>query len=88
MSEQVAIPIPRLNKRDFELLSRVFEAEIHNRLPAQIGKSKAAKALEERGLIMPLRKTLPGRFPITIDGVVLTEAGRMIYCANCTDDRM
>lgn len=79
----------RLNKRDFELMSRVFEAEIADRLPAQIGKSKAVAALNNRGYIEPMVVTLPGIFPMTVRGWKLTEAGRLIYCQNCTenDDR-
>jgi hypothetical protein len=74
----------KLTKRDFELLQRVFKAEIENRLPAQIGGSKAVALLQERGYIEPLTRTLSGPFPVTIHGWVLTHAGRFIYCQNCT----
>ena len=77
-----------LNKRDFELLGRVFEAEITNHLPAQIGKSKAVTSLNERGYIEPMTITLPGRFPVTVTGWGLTHAGRFTYCLNCTDERV
>jgi hypothetical protein len=73
-----------LKKRDFELLGRVFQAEITNMLPAQIEKSKAVSSLQERGYIAPYTRTLPGRFPITIEGWALTDAGRFTYCLNCT----
>lgn len=76
-----------LNKRDFGLLGRVFEAEILNLLPAQIGQSKAVAALQERGYIVALERTLPGRFPVTMRGWALTEAGRITYCQNCTDPK-
>lgn len=77
-----------LNKRDFELLGRVFEAEIGNRLPAQIGKSKAVGSLHERGYIEPMTIVLPGVSPVTVKGWNLTEAGRFVYCLNCTNDRV
>lgn len=76
-----------LKRRDFELLGRVFDAEIRNLLPAQIGKSKAVAGLHERGYIEPMAVTLPGSFPVTITGWNITEAGRFIYCMNCTDDK-
>lgn len=75
----------KLNKRNFELLGRVFQAEIENQLPAQIGKSKAVTALHDRGYIAPFEITLAGRFPVTVRGWLLTEAGRITYCANCSD---
>jgi hypothetical protein len=74
-----------LSKRDFELLGRVFNAEILNQLPAQIGKSKAVTSLRERGYIAPLEITLPGRFPVRVSGWALTEAGRFTYCLNCSE---
>lgn len=77
----------KLNKRDFQLLGRVFEAEIANRLPAQIGGSKAIASLQDRGYIVALEGTLPGRFPVTLRGWALTEAGRITYCQNCTDPK-
>jgi hypothetical protein len=74
----------RLNKHDFELLGRVFQAWIENRLPAQIGKSKAVLSLQDRGYIEPYTRTLPGRFTVTVSGWALTDAGRLAYCQNCT----
>ena len=73
-----------LTKRDFELLGRIFMAEIQNLLPAQIGGSKAVGSLQERGYIAPYEKTLPGRFPVTVRGWALTDTGRFTYCLNCT----
>lgn len=72
----------RLRKRDFELLGRVFEAEILNQLPAQIGASKAVKSLQERGYIEPCKRTLPGALPVRIEGWALTHVGRFTYCQN------
>lgn len=77
----------KLNKRDFQLLGRVFEAEIYNSLPAQIGKSKAVAALQERGYIARYETILPGRFPVRVNGWALTEAGRFTYCQNCSDPK-
>lgn len=74
-----------LKNRDFELLGRVFEAEITNLLPAQIGKSKAVLSLQERGYVAPYTRTLPGRFPVTVQGWALTDVGRFTYCRNCTE---
>lgn len=36
---KVSVDIPKLNKRDFQLLSQVFEREITGLLPAQIGRA-------------------------------------------------
>lgn len=77
----------RLKKQDFILLARVFRAEIENRLPAQIGKSKAITALHNRGYIEPMTITLGGGLPVIVKGWNLTHAGRFTYCQNCTDER-
>lgn len=77
----------KLSKRDFQLLGRVFEAEILNLLPAQIGKSKGVLSLEERGYVALYEKTFPGRFTVIVRGWALTEAGRITYCQNCTDPK-
>jgi len=69
----------RLNKREFELLGRVFAAEIQNQLPAQIGASKTVVQLAERGYIAPLTKILGSRFPVTVVGWELTQRGRIVY---------
>jgi hypothetical protein len=84
MSSTAAESCEKLNRRDFELLGRVFMAEIQNLLPAQIGKSKAVASLHERGYIEPYTRTLPGALPVTIKGWALTHAGRFTYCQNCT----
>lgn len=77
----------KLNKRDFELLGQVFTAEIQNILPAQIGKSRPVKSLQERGFIEPYERILPRRFPVRVSGWALTEAGRITYCQNCSDPK-
>jgi len=74
-----------LTKRDFELLGRIFMAEIQGRLPAQIGGSKAVSSLQERGYIVPHETALTGFPPVTVKGWALTHAGRFVYCLNCTD---
>jgi hypothetical protein len=74
----------RLTKRDFDLLGRVFAAEIGGSLPAQVGKSRAVASLHERGLIEPMAKIFGrGPLPVTVKGWNLTQRGRIIYCENC-----
>lgn len=85
MSEQNGCE--KLNRRDFELLGQVFTAEIQDILPAQIGKSKSVKSLQERGFIEPYERILPGRFPVRVSGWALTHAGRIAYCQNCSDPK-
>ena len=82
----MSVSIEKLNKRDFELLGHVFDYETRNLLPAQIGKSKAVASLHERGYIQPMTEILPGPFSIRIEGWELTHAGRLTYCANCSDE--
>ena len=76
----------KLSKCDLELLGQVFLREIQGTLPAQIGQSKAVKSLHERGYIVPLTRTLASSSPfaVKVSGWELTEAGRLVYCQNCT----
>lgn len=69
-----------MTKRDAEILGRVFDVELTGRLPAQI-KGKRIVTLCELGYVDPMARTLDGAMPVTVRGWVLTERGRMDYCA-------
>ena len=71
-----------MNKADTKLLGRLFAAEIEDRLPAQI-KSKRLIGLEKEGLVKRMEVTLPGRFPVRLEGWQLTLIGHLIYCSEC-----
>ncbi len=75
-----------INCADFELLGRVFEAEIAGQLLAQI-RNKRLHALAEKGWVEEMTMILPGRFPVRVKGWVLTELGRYTYCASCSSER-
>jgi len=79
----------KLTKREFNLLGQVFAAEIADRLPAQIGKSKLVATLHERELIEPMTRILggSGAFPLRVEGWRLTQRGHVMYCENCTGDK-
>lgn len=81
----------KLTKKDFNLLEKVFENEIDPqmlRLPFQTKskiKTKEYERLEKQGMVEFVSIVLPGRFPVTVKGWVLTHLGRMEYCANCPE---
>lgn len=72
---------------EIRLLEKAFVREIS----AAIGgisdiyqtKNKLAAKLVKDGLLMEAKDTLPGRFPVTIEGYRLTHAGRYLYCSTC-----
>ena len=75
-----------MTKAELKALERVFEAEIHNRLPFQ---SKAAifNRLEAEGYLQPMTRTYGlGLSNMTVKGYGLTHAGRLTYCASCDQD--
>ena len=73
-----------MNKKTFNAVGKVFAAEIENRLPFQ-SKAKIYRDLADRGLLLYVEGIMGGRFPITIKGFILTEAGRYEYCNACKD---
>lgn len=75
--------VPKIRKVHLDLLERVFSAEIEDRLPAQIGQSKAVTWLHKNGYIEPMTVTLGGGLPVRIDGWNFTEKGRVAYCESC-----
>ncbi len=77
-----------MTKADRAILERAFEAEINAALgalpvPLIQTRSKRAAKLADEGLLSVARVTLPGRFPVTITGYALTQAGRLAYCMSC-----
>lgn len=71
-----------MTKKTFELLGRIFAAEVDGRLPYQ-SKSKEYPKLEEDGLCEGVTR----RFgPVIVQGWILTHLGRMAYCQACPDE--
>ena len=68
-------------KSVFNMLERVFAAEVENRLPYQT-KSKLAVEMEEFGYL-ELGSERMG--VVTVSGYHLTHAGRLAYCEECRD---
>lgn len=73
-----------LNKKDFDLLEKIFAEEIGGTLPFQ-SKSKEYKRLEAEGLVL-YDSEIKGhdRFgAIRVSGWYLTHTGRYEYCKAC-----
>lgn len=68
-------------KSVFNLLDRVFGAEVEGRLPYQT-KSKLAKELEEFGYLEFGGEKMG---VVVVSGYYLTQAGRMAYCQACPE---
>lgn len=73
-----------MKKATIKALELIFAAEIESRLPFQ-SRRKIYPQLEGEGLVEKASITLPGRFPVTVEGYVLTHAGRIAYCQSCAD---
>ena len=71
-----------LTKEKFTALGEIFAAEIAGNLPFQ-SKSIIYCKLSSQGLVETSSKVLGVRFPITVSGYILTQAGRYAYCSNC-----
>ena len=73
-----------MNKQSLDMLERAFAAEIDGALNKHLGllqtRSKAAKKLEEDGMLVAVRETLYSTIPVVVCGYRLTERGRMEYC--------
>lgn len=73
-----------MNKESLDLLERAFAAEIDGAMNKHLGllqtRSKAAKKLEEDGMLVAVRETLYSTIPVVVSGYRLTERGRMEYC--------
>lgn len=81
-----------MTKRELEFLEKVFDREIEGALRDFPGvfhsKSKLAADLAERGLLLRVEATM-GRDalgPITVEGWMLSEAGRYAYCSSIAGD--
>jgi hypothetical protein len=77
-----------VNKQELALLEKVFDREIEGTLRGFHGvfqsKSKLAASLAERGLLLRVVATM-GRDAlgaITVEGWMLSEAGRYAYCSS------
>lgn len=73
-----------------EALGKLFAYEVDyafdkSLLPPQLPKAVGA-SLVAAGLAQEVETTLPGRFPVRVDGYVLTDKGHMIYCMECCDE--
>lgn len=72
----------KTKKAHLQILEKVFEAEINDRLPFQ-KKAKVMAEMETLGLVEPMQRVLGGRFPVHLSGWALTHAGRIAYCETC-----
>ena len=68
-------------KSVFNMLEKVFTAEIEGRLPYQ-AKSKLAAEMEEFGYLQSGSEHMG---IVTVSGYYLTHAGRLAYCEECRD---
>lgn len=78
-----------MNKRELELLEKVFGAEIDGMLNKMPGlyqtKSKLAKKLVADGYLVEDREVLGGGIPVIIEGYRLTLLGNLTYCMSCDE---
>lgn len=77
-----------MNKQSLALLERAFHAEVESAVTKQGSgllhtKSKLAQKLVEEGYLEHAQWTLPGRFPVVVEGLSLTHLGRMTYFMSC-----
>lgn len=74
-----------MNKRELAILEKVFEAEIDTGRLTHLfqTKSKIAEKLVDDGMLNKRSHVIGGRFPVTIEGYELTNAGRFMYCDSC-----
>ena len=70
-----------MNKRELQMLERVWIAEIEGRLPLQT-KSKVAEKLTEDGYLIHDATVMGGA---RVEGYWLSHAGRLSYCMSCDD---
>ena len=64
-------------------LEKVFAAEVDGRLPLQ-SQAKIYRDLLAAGLVIDMVRTYgEGWTRLTVIGYGLTDAGRLLYCANC-----
>lgn len=79
-----------MTKRELSLLEKAFTVEVTSAFDGGPGllhtKSRLAVRMAKEGLLRHVKVTLPGRFPVEIEGYVLTHAGRFLYCANAPED--
>lgn len=68
-------------KSVFNMLGKVFLAEIEGRLPYQT-KAKLAAEMEEFGYLRSGSERIGAA---TVSGYYLTHAGRLAYCEECRD---
>lgn len=68
-------------RADYELLGKVFAAEVSGRKIFQVSKqNKRIHSLAESGRVESCALNLGGRFPVRAEGWQLTHKGRIEYC--------
>lgn len=74
-----------MNKREKDMLEKVFVAEIEGRLPFQ-SKSRLAKKLCDDGYLIHDVTSLPADRlgSVKVSGYWLSHKGRLAYCASCS----
>jgi hypothetical protein len=75
-----------VNQREMKLLEKAFIAELEEAAGISVGlmqsKSKLVEQLVQNGYLVKDRKTIGGRFPVTVHGYRLTHLGRITYCTS------
>lgn len=76
-----------MNKRSMAMLEKAYAVEVAAAVSGGTDilqtKSRVAEILAEDGYLIKAEATIPGRFPVKIEGYRLTHAGRLTYCASC-----
>lgn len=80
-----------LTKPKLRVLERMFAKEVNDALAKNAGElsglyQSGAKIMDDLladELVYFHTVTLPGRFPVTVTGFLLTHAGRAAYCSTC-----
>jgi len=75
-----------MNKRELDLLEKVFAAEIDGAMKGYLGihqtKSKLAEKLWKEGYLIKRTTKLKGWPPVTIEGYRLSLLGNATYCTS------
>lgn len=74
------------------MLEKIFSAEIEAAISHQpvrgvfqTGSTKMIQGLKEKGMVIEIKLTLCGQFPVVVRGWALTPLGHFTYCMSCDD---
>ncbi len=72
-----------MNKKTFDALGRLFEAQIRGQLLQS--KAKIFSQLEALDYCSKEEIVIGGKFPVKVTGYAITMFGHMDYCLECAD---